>query len=87
MCADSCTLFATIVMLFLCIAALVSASLRLDFVLSKTPFTRCFSCCDPSLSVDQGKIEISMQATRQQAIELLNAFIPNMGKRYESGRN
>ena len=28
-----------------------------------------------------------MQATRQQAIELLNAFTPNMGKRYESGRN
>ena len=28
-----------------------------------------------------------MQASRQQAIELLNAFTPNMGKRYESGRN
>ena len=28
-----------------------------------------------------------MHATRQQAIELLNAFTPNMGKRYESGRN
>ena len=28
-----------------------------------------------------------MQATRKQAIELLNAFTPNMGKRYESGRN
>ena len=27
-----------------------------------------------------------MQATRQQAIELLNAFTPNMGMRYESGR-
>ena len=28
-----------------------------------------------------------MQATRKQAIELLDAFTPNMGKRYESGRN
>ena len=28
-----------------------------------------------------------MQASRQQAIELLNTFTPNMGKRYESGRN
>ena len=28
-----------------------------------------------------------MQATRKQAIELLSAFTPNMGKRYESGRN
>ena len=28
-----------------------------------------------------------MQATRRQAIELLNAFTPYMGKRYESGRN
>ena len=28
-----------------------------------------------------------MQETRKQAIELVNAFIPNMGKRYESGRN
>lgn len=28
-----------------------------------------------------------MQATRKQAIEFLNAFAPNMGKRYESGRN